>query len=73
MFDKLDLMLIGAKNRLNCFMTKFWEQEEGSIMIELVVLIVVIIAIAALFRERLRTVVINIFNRLDTVVADEQN
>lgn len=70
MFNKLDLALIGAKNRLDSYLKELVEKEDGSIMVEIIILIVVIIAVAAIFKDRLGEAVGAIFDKVTTTIND---
>lgn len=66
MLEKMDWMLIGMKNRIGKYLERLETEEDGSVMIEIVVLVVVIIIVAGIFKEQLRGVVEKVFSKLGT-------
>lgn len=65
MLRKIDDLLMEANSRLNSFV----EEEKGaSDMVAVIVLIVVVIAVAGIFREQLGNAVEAVFNKLQDFV-----
>lgn len=69
MLEKMDFMLIGAKNRMGKYLERIEKEEDGSVMIEIIILIVVIIAVAAVFKDQLSGAIQAAFGRLTSYVS----
>ena len=72
MFEKMDWMLIGMKNRIGKYLERVKHEEDGSVMIEIIVLIVVIILISAIFRQQLQEAIVKVFGRLGDFIDNTQ-
>ena len=72
MLEKMDWMMIGMKNRVGKYLERIKNEEDGSVMIEIVVLIVIIILVSAIFRRRLGEAIETVFDRLNSFVTDTQ-
>lgn len=71
MFDKLDMLMIGAKLRGERYLDRLLHEEEGAAdMVGILVLIVIIIAIAGIFRTQLTGVVNAVFTKVTEFIND---
>ena len=67
MTGKLDLLWIGAKNRIRNLVEDFKTEEAGiAEMVGVLLLIVIVIAAAAIFQDKIKDLVKNAWNGLDT-------
>ena len=70
MRDKLLSLYVQGRTRLIKAMETFAEDERGaSHMVEIIVVIVIVIALAGVFRTRLQTAVETILDNLDTFIG----
>lgn len=67
MFDQLDMMAIDAKNRAGRYLENLVREENGaSDIVAILVIIVILIAIAGIFKNGLANVVDTVFTKLTT-------
>lgn len=71
MLEKMDWMLISIKNRFRNYLERLESEEDGSVMVELVVLIVIIVIVAGIFKTELSKAVTNVFGKLTTFISGE--
>lgn len=71
MFDKMDMMLLMAKAKLNVFVDKLLHEEKGaSDMVAIMVIIVILLAVAATFKKELEGLVQEVFGKATSWVKD---
>lgn len=64
MFEKMDMMLIGAKMRWNQFVDRMLHEEKGaSDIVAIMVVIVILLAVAVIFKEQLTGLVQKVFQK----------
>ena len=67
MRNVLDRMWIGAQCRMREFWEDFRKEERGAaVIVEVILLIVIAIAVATVFRKELKNLVENVFKSLST-------
>lgn len=65
MFDKLDLMAIGVKQRGERYLERLVQEERGaSDIVAILVVIVILIAVAGVFKTSLMNLVTTVFNKV---------
>ncbi len=71
MFEKMDMALLCARAKWNGFVNRLLHEEKGaSDIVAIMVIIVIVLAVAVTFRERLIQLVGNVFNKADGWVTN---
>ena len=71
MFEKMDMALLCARAKWNGFVNRLLHEEKGaSDIVAIMVIIVIVLAVAVTFRERLIQLVCNVFNKADGWVTN---
>lgn len=69
MMDKLNLCVLGAKVRAEKYLERICEEEKGaSDIVAILVIIVILIAVAGVFREGLMNLVSTVFSKVGEFV-----
>lgn len=69
MFRKLDMLLISAKGRMEKFMERMIYEEKGAAdIVAILVVIVILIAVAGIFRTQLMELVNTVFEKVTEFV-----
>ena len=64
MFEKMDLALIGAKMKMDDYVDRLLHEEKGaSDIVAILVVIVILLAVAAIFKTQLRGLVEQVFGK----------
>lgn len=64
MFEKMDMMLLSAKAKLNGFVDRLIHEEKGaSDIVAIMVVIVILLAVAAIFKDQLIGLVEAVFGK----------
>ncbi len=72
MFEKMDMALLCARAKWNSFVNRLFHEEKGAAdIVAILVIIVIVLAVAAIFREQLIGLVQKVFGKATTWV--EQN
>ena len=72
MFEKMDMALLCARAKWNSFVNRLFPEEKGAAdIVAILVIIVIVLAVAAIFREQLIGLVQKVFGKATTWV--EQN
>lgn len=64
MLERMDFMMISVKNRVGKYLERVAHEEDGSVMIEIILLIVVLIVVAGVFQNQLSGAVEAVFRKL---------
>jgi len=71
MLEKMDMMLVTAKMRWDAFVERMLHEEKGATdIVAIMVIIVIVLAVAAIFREKLIEMVNAVFNKTITWVNE---
>ena len=68
MLERMDFMMISAKNRMGKYLERVANEEDGSVMIEIILLIVVLIVVAGVFQKQLSGAVEAVFKKLTNFI-----
>ena len=71
MLEKMDWMLIGIRNRFVNYLDRLEKEEDGSLMVEIVAIIVIIIVVAGIFKTQLSGVVNDVFDKLKEFISGQ--
>ena len=73
MFDKFDLLAISAKQRAERYLERLVQEEKGaSDIVAILVVIVILLAIAGIFKKGLAEVVDTVFSKVTDWINQQQ-
>ena len=71
MFEKMDMALLCARAKWNGFVNRLLHEEKGaSDIVAIMLIIVIVLAVAVIFRDQLQSLVKDIFDRADNFIKE---
>lgn len=69
MLEKMDWMLIGIRNRFANYLDRLEKEEDGSMMVEMVAIIAIVVVVAGIFKTQLSGVVTAVFEKVKEFIG----
>lgn len=72
MFEKMDKLYLDTQTKRKCFMNNLREEERGaSDIVAIIAIIVIVLAVAVIFRKELGNLVTEAFSKVSTWLGDD--